>query len=54
MDSEEAIQRVYDESEERIRTTDCAFHRYLYSQIDWTVRVVALRRSSTTNLASGM
>ena len=42
MDDEEAIQRVYDESAERIRTTDCAFHRYLYSQIDWTARVVAL------------
>ena len=42
MDSEEAFQRVYDESDERIRTTDCAFHRYLYSQIDWTARVVAL------------
>ena len=42
MDHEEAIQRVYDESEERIRMTDCAFHRYLYSQIDWTARVVAL------------
>ena len=42
MDNEEAIQRVYDESVERIRTTDCAFHRYLYSQIDWTARVVAL------------
>lgn len=42
MDNEEAIQRVYDESAERIRTTDCAFHRYLYSQIDWTARVVAL------------
>ena len=42
MDHEEAIQRVYDESAERIRVTDCAFHRYLYSQIDWTARVVAL------------
>lgn len=42
MDHEEAIQRVYDESEERIRMTNCAFHRYLYSQIDWTARVVAL------------
>ena len=42
MDNEEAIQRVYDESAERIRMTDCAFHRYLFSQIDWTARVVAL------------
>ena len=42
MDNEEAFQRVYDESDERIRTTDCEFHRYLYSQIDWTARVVAL------------
>ena len=33
MDNEEAIQRVYDESAERIRTTDSAFHRYLYTLI---------------------
>ena len=42
MDNEEAIQRIYDASEERIRDTDCAFHRYLYPQIDWSSRIVAL------------
>ena len=42
MDNEDAIQRVYDESAERIRSADGAFHRYLYSQVDWSSRVIAL------------
>ena len=42
MDNEDAIQRVYDESAERIRSADSAFHRYLYSQVDWSSRVIAL------------
>lgn len=42
MDNEEAIQRIYDASVERIRDTDCTFHRYLYPQIDWSSRIVAL------------
>ena len=42
MDNEEAIQRIYEESAERVRDADCAFHRYLYSQIDWSSRVIAL------------
>lgn len=33
---------IYDMSADRIRETDCSFHRYLYAQIDWTVRVLAL------------
>ena len=42
MDKEDVIQRIYDESAERIRSADCVFHRYLYSQVDWSSRVVAL------------
>ena len=42
MDNEDVIQRVYDESAERIRSADSAFHRYLYSQVDWSSRVIAL------------
>ena len=42
MDNEEAIQRIYEESAERVRDADCAFHRYLYPQIDWSSRIVAL------------
>ena len=42
MDNEDVIQRVYDESAERIRSADGAFHRYLYSQVDWSSRVIAL------------
>lgn len=36
------IEMIYNTSAERIRETDCAFHRFLYSQIDWSVRVIAL------------
>ena len=40
--TEEAIQTIYDMSAERIRETETSFHRYLYDQIDWDARVVAL------------
>ena len=40
--TEEVIQTIYDMSAERIRETDTSFHRYLYDQIDWDARVVAL------------
>ena len=36
------IRMIYDMSAERIRETDTAFHRYLYPQVDWDSRVVAL------------
>ena len=40
--TDENIRMIYDMSAERIRETDTAFYRYLYSQIDWDSRVVAL------------
>ncbi len=40
--TEENIQMIYDMSADRIRETDTSFHRYLYDQIDWDARVVAL------------
>ena len=36
------IRMIYDMSAERIRETDTAFHRYLYPQVDWDSRVIAL------------
>ena len=36
------IQLAYETSSNRIRETETAFHRYLYSEIDWSVRVLAL------------
>ena len=33
---------IYDMSAERIRETDTSFHRYLFDEIDWDARVVAL------------
>ena len=36
------IELIYDTSADRIREVDNAFHRYLYSEIDWSVRVLAL------------
>ena len=39
---DETIEMMYNTSAERIRETDCVFHRFLYSQIDWSVRVLAL------------
>ena len=36
------LEMMYNTSAERIRETDCAFHRFLYSQVDWSVRVLAL------------
>lgn len=36
------VEKIFDESARRIRETDCLFHRYVYSQIDWSGRVVAL------------
>ena len=42
MMNNENIRMIYDISAGRIRETDTSFHRYLYSQIDWDSRVVAL------------
>lgn len=42
MKADDIIRHVYDESAERIRETDCSFHRYLYDEIDWSSRVIAL------------
>ncbi len=40
--TEENIRMIYDMSAERIRETDTSFHRYLFGEIDWDARVVAL------------
>lgn len=40
--TEENIRMIYDMSAERIRETDTSFHRYLFGEIDWDTRVVAL------------
>lgn len=40
--AEETIRHVFDESDEKIRETDCSFHRFLYDQIDWQTRALAL------------
>ena len=40
--TEENIRMIYDMSADRIRETDTSFHRYLFSEIDWDSRVVAL------------
>lgn len=42
MVTEEVIRHVYDESARRIREVDCAYHRSLYSQVDWSTRTVAI------------
>lgn len=38
----EDIDLAYDTSAERIRETETGFHRYLYNDIDWDARVLAL------------
>ena len=40
--TEEDIQLAYDVSMARIREVETHFHRYLYSNIDWNVRILAL------------
>ena len=40
--TEENLQVIYDMSAERIRETDTSFHRYLFDEIDWESRVIAL------------
>ena len=40
--TEEDIQLAYDISAMRIREVETRFHRYLYSDIDWNVRILAL------------
>jgi len=40
--TEDAIRMIFDMSDERIRETETAFHRYLYSEIDWDARLIAL------------
>ena len=40
--TEEDIQLAYDVSMARIREVETRFHRYLYSDIDWNVRILAL------------
>ena len=42
MISEETIRHAFEASDEKIRETDCSFHRFLYEQIDWRVRTIAL------------
>ena len=39
---ENNIEMIYDISAGRIREVDLTFHRFLYSQIDWDSRLVAL------------
>jgi len=38
----EDIELAYDTSAERIREAETGFHRYLYNDIDWDARVLAL------------
>ena len=40
--TEETIRHIFDESSAKIRETECDFHRYLYSQVDWQARTIAL------------
>ncbi len=40
--TEEDIQLAFDVSVARIREVETRFHRYLYSDIDWNVRILAL------------
>lgn len=40
--TDSTIAMIYEMSDARIRETETGFHRYLYSEIDWTSRVVAL------------
>jgi len=40
--TEEDIQLAYDVSAARIREVETRFHRYLYSELDWDVRILAL------------
>ena len=40
--TEEDILLAYDVSRARIREVETRFHRYLYSEIDWNVRILAL------------
>lgn len=40
--TDEDIQLAYDVSTARIREVETRFHRYLYSDIDWDVRILAL------------
>lgn len=40
--AEETIRRVFEASDEKVRETDCSFHRFLYNRIDWDVRTLAL------------
>jgi len=40
--TEEDIQLAYDVSADRIREVETRFHRYLYSELDWNVRILAL------------
>ena len=40
--TEENVRMIYDMSADRIRETETSFHRYLFNEIDWDSRVVAL------------
>ena len=40
--TDEVIETLYEMSEGRIRETETELHRFLYSEIDWDARVVAL------------
>ena len=40
--TEDSTRAILDMSSARIRETDSAFHRYLFDQIDWDARLVAL------------
>ncbi len=39
---EENMRMIFDMSDSRIRDADTAIHRYLYGEIDWDARVIAL------------
>ena len=40
--TDDSTRMVFDMSDARIRETETAFHRYLFSQIDWDARLLAL------------
>ena len=53
MESHE-IQRIYEIQERRLKSTDTAFHRFLFSQINWNARLISIEGARGTGKTTMM
>ena len=51
---DQEIQRIYEIQERRLKSTDTAFHRFLFSQINWNARLISIEGARGTGKTTMM